>query len=405
VSKGNPSSGSVNQSHGVSRAFAVQDAFTSQIVSAFDYNFPMPSDAGTRQWLQNWPPTLGSSAPGDGGTCSPARDLALVVYYGVGNASLAYKFRLPTPKVGLRSAFPRLSSASSAAAPLQRNANAGAPDSRPDPLVRGMMHLISQIARALGLQDTFFYDSVYSFLFEVEHSLACDLAAVQTCSKWTVRMGHGLIVVLVGYLAFVVLLTAFRLETFAVFVVPFLWLFLWRLCYGFSWTCVPLLPVCLVEDIYTTVGELFPKQILIPQTLWLNASCADQAVVRAACLKTCQDEPFAYTDLQAVLAWGLAETGANATQAASVTSRVLLVNSSRLLEQILRSGKVLDDNDPGLVGGNRLCAAINSYRLVPYVAALAVALTLAVLVLRIALAVLFGAFTSVFAVFLPSFTR
>jgi len=163
--------------------------------------------------------------------------------------------------------------------------------------------------------------------------------------------------------------------------------------------------VCLVEDIYTTVGELFPKQILIPQTLWLNASCADQAVVRAACLKTCQDEPFAYTDLQAVLAWGLAETGANATQAASVTSRVLLVNSSRLLEQILRSGKVLDDNDPGLVGGNRLCAAINSYRLVPYVAALAVALTLAVLVLRIALAVLFGAFTSVFAVFLPSFTR
>jgi len=58
--------------------------------------------------------------------------------------------------------------------------------------------------------------------------------------------------------------------------------------------------VCLIEDLYTTIGDVFP--ILIPQALWLNNTCADQAVVRAACLKTCQDKPFAYTDLQAVLA-------------------------------------------------------------------------------------------------------
>jgi len=54
----------------------------------------------------------------------------------------------------------------------------------------------------------------------------CNLATVQTCSKWTVSMGNGLIVVLVFYLTFVVLLTALRLEMFAVFAVPFLWLFL-----------------------------------------------------------------------------------------------------------------------------------------------------------------------------------
>ena len=66
---------------------------------------------------------------------------------------------------------------------------------------------------------------------------------------------------------------------------------------------------------------------------------------------------------------------------------------------------MLDDNDPGLVGSNRLCAAVNSYRLVPYVVGLSVTLALAVLLLRIALAMLFCAFTGAFAVFLPSFTR
>jgi len=127
--------------------------------------------------------------------------------------------------------------------------------------------------------------------------------------------------------------------------------------------------------------------------------------VRAACLKTCQDEPFAYTSLEPVLAWALAEAGANATTAAARLSSVLPLNSSLFLEQMLRGAKALDDNDAGLVGGNRLCAAVNSYRLVPYAAALAVALALSLLVLRVALAVLFGAFTGAFAVFLPSFTR
>jgi len=84
---------------------------------------------------------------------------------------------------------------------------------------------------------------------------------------------------------------------------------------------------------------------------------------------------------------------------------LLRFKTSLFLEQILRSSKVLDDKDLGLVGSKRLCAAVNSYRLVPYVAGLAVALALAVLLLRIALAVLFGAFTGAFAVFLPSFTR
>jgi len=161
----------------------------------------------------------------------------------------------------------------------------------------------------------------------------------------------------------------------------------------------------LLEDIHTTISAIFPKHLQIPQTLWRDITCADLGVVEPSCLKTCQDEPFAFTDTQAVVVWALAETGANVTQAVSVARRIPTFNASVLREQLLRSEKVLDNNDSSLVTSNRLCAAVNSYLLVPYIALILVALALVLLVLRITLLLFFGAFTNAFAVFLPSFTR
>jgi len=109
--------------------------------------------------------------------------------------------------------------------------------------------------------------------------------------------------------------------------------------------------------------------------------------------------------MQSVVAWALAETGANVSQAVSVARRIPTVNATVLREQLLRSEKVLQDKDDSLVSSNRLCAAINSYQLVPYIALAFLALALLVLVLRVVLSLCFSAFTNAFAVFLPSFTR
>jgi len=87
----------------------------------------------------------------------------------------------------------------------------------------------------------------------------CNLIAVQTCSKWNVSIGNGLLVVSTYFFVIFLLLSAFKLDFCAVFAVPFLWVL--RLCCGYSWTCVPLLPPCLIEDIYTTTQALFPKHI------------------------------------------------------------------------------------------------------------------------------------------------
>jgi len=274
-----------------------------------------------------------------------------------------------------------------------------------EPLVRGMIWLLNKGASALGLRETLFYDVVYSIFYEIENNIVCDLEAVQTCSKWTVSMGHGLVVVFVYFFVLIVLLSAFKLETFSMFAVPFLWIMLFRVCYGYSWTCAPLLPLCLFEDLYTTISAVFPKHLQIPQPLWRDTSCADLGLVEPSCLKTCQDEPFAFNDMQSVVAWALAETGANVSQAVSVARRIPTVNATVLREQLLRSEKVLQDKDDSLVSSNRLCAAINSYRLVPYIALAFLALALLVVVLRVVLSLCFSAFTNAFAVFLPSFTR
>ena len=189
------------------------------------------------------------------------------------------------------------------------------------------------------------------------------------------------------------------------FAVPFLWIFLWRLCYGYSWTCVPLLPVCLIEDIYTTTEAVFSKHITIPMVLWHNYTCRDQAYVDPVCLKTCQDPLFGYVDLNSVVVWIFAETGTNTSGPLAFARRLPGVNDTVLNEQLVRAVKVLEDNEDGYVLANRLCAAINSYRLVPYIGAFLLACALLVLFVRIAIAIVFGTFTGAFAVFLPSFMQ
>jgi hypothetical protein len=330
------------------------------------------------------------------------------VWYGFGNTSAAYNSNPVVPNTTLRESFPLLHD--SMATPAEFRANSvgttgDAKGARNDPLLNGMLWILNEISKGLGLRRTMFYDVLYSIIDELQSNLRCDLNAVQTCSKWNVSIGNGLLVVGSYFFVVFLLLNAFKLDFLAIFAVPFLWVFLWRLCYGYSWTCVPLLPPCLITDIATTTVALFPKQIAIPQPLWQSAQCADANVINASCLRTCQDEPFGFVDLQSVVAWVLAETGSNSSTAISVVRRLPIFNESIFAVQILVAEKVIADNIADFVPAHRLCAAINSYRLVPYLFVAALAATLFILMVRIALAIFFGTFTGAFAVFLPSFTR
>jgi len=205
----------------VKRAFATQNTYTSQISSAFNYNFPQAASAGTSQWLESWPPNLGSSAQGVDGTCTPAIDFAYIVLYAFRNTTLAYGNLEAVPKTSLRASFPGLRSNGLNAPPAQLfsgtnstngtsgtsannntnantnnvlrtnnalGANTNAKGTSNDPLLEGMLWLLNKISETLGLRSTLFYDVLYTLITELQGNLKCDLAAAQTCSKWTVSI-------------------------------------------------------------------------------------------------------------------------------------------------------------------------------------------------------------------------
>jgi hypothetical protein len=335
------------------------------------------------------------------GACTPAYDIALIMYYAAGNATLFYASQSGMPATTLRDSFPRLRASATAAGPLTAN-----PDSklRNDPLIHGIMWLLTRVLNALGLHASFLYDMLYSLMSELQQNVVCDLEALQTCSRWRVKMSHGVVVIAFYFLMWYLVLASFRLEFVAIMSLPLFWIMLLRLCYGYSWTCFPALPACLLEDVYTSVGFVFPKAILIPQALWLNAACADKALAEAACLKTCQDSPFFYTSAQSAMAWYMAELGGSATESMlDLVEWQTVVDVSRLRQHISVNSKVLADNDLGLVSGHRLCAGINSYRVMPYMLLSLLVVLLGLFVMRTATVQVYVAVTISLQCFIASF--
>jgi len=376
----------------VARALETQRSYSAQISSAYSYNFPQTVSHGSAQWLESWPPTLGSSAGGVDGTCAPAYHIASILYYAASNATLFYTAGSRNPQSSLLDSFPHLQQNSVAATPLEPNRLAADRQSttRNDPLLKGIMWTLDTVAEALGVRKTFFYDCIYSLFFELQQSVSCDLEALQTCSRWNVRMSNAVFVIGFYFLIWFLLLGAFKLEFVAALSVPFFWLMLLRLCYGYSWTCVPALPACLLEDVYTSVEFFFPKVLLLPQTLWLDQACADRGVVEAACLKTCQDSPFGYTSAQAVAAWVWAELGGSGTESIlSALEIQTLVNIPELRRDILVKQKVIEDSEHGLITGHRLCATVGSYRLMPYLLVLLTSFVIVIFIVRSATAMLY----------------
>ena len=63
--------------HAIQEALATHQGYASQISSAYSYNFPELSNKETRQWFEEWPPTVGTNSRGL--ECAPAKTLAYIV--------------------------------------------------------------------------------------------------------------------------------------------------------------------------------------------------------------------------------------------------------------------------------------------------------------------------------------
>ena len=218
-------------------------------------------------------------------------------------------------------------------------------------------------------------DVIFSIIETVRTQFRCDLDALQTCSKWRVNILMGATVVFVFYALFFGVCNTFGVTLLAVVVTPLYPFFVWHVCYGYQLFCAPTIPACFLQDMRATMQSLFPPQLVFPPSLLLDTpacrGAADAAVLLPQCVLPCSAEPLGYTSWHVVAAWLAAEVGvtdlvADAAAWAPLPDLAPLQDALPLKRLDLRQGG-------DLMWGNRLCAVLHGYRVLPYLFLLFVA--------------------------------
>ena len=260
------------------------------------------------------------------------------------------------------------------------------PPAHSDFLIQLAADAVNATMDALDVQPSIFYDLVFSVATAANASFTCPYEAVQTCSRWRVRLWHGFIIVSV-YLSLAALVASpVGLSFVTTFIFAgFFGIALAQLCYGYMWTCAPMIPVCAWQDFTESVNALLPLSLDLPDELKKtglecrdHARCPDPSrpclvlhrYPPAECLKSCRDPPFDYTSAGSVLAWGLAEIwllDPLATQYALNNShRVPWFDHAHFNKQLKSHIIALRRASPDFIHAQRLCAGLSAYMLMPY---------------------------------------
>jgi hypothetical protein len=241
--------------------------------------------------------------------------------------------------------------------------------------------------RAAGVEPRVVYDLFYSVASAANASFSCPYHAVQTCSGWRRRLWHAVVIVVLWFSAACVIFNALGISFLSSLLVPFFSLVVLQLCYGYTWTCAPMVPVCAWQDFSESVGALMPLSLEVPAELKrLDAHClvtdtacaAAQSSVDAClaprryphprCLKSCREAPFSFTSWQHVVAWAVAEAGPWAVDWASTHApRIPLFEHKAFLKNIQKHVNTLRRTSEDSVGAHRVCALLSSYMLLPYI--------------------------------------
>jgi len=238
---------------------------------------------------------------------------------------------------------------------------------------------------ALNITPSIFYDLVFSAASIANTSFTCPYEAVQTCSSWRVRLWHGFIIIFFYFSIAALSISATGLSFVSSILLANLFpLVLAQLCYGYTWTCVPMIPVCAWQDFTESVNALLPLSLDVPDDLKKTGlECRDYSRCLPStpclflhrypapeCLKSCRDPPFAYTSASSVLAWGFAEIwllDPRTTQYALNKSHHVPFFDHAHFNRLVKSHIVgLRRAGPEFNRAQRFCAGLSAYLLIPY---------------------------------------
>ena len=379
---------------------ALHDTYVNDLRAVTETYYPPLHDAEQNIWLSNWPPQFTGTQATQ--SCQPLKRV-LELSLQASNATLRHFTTYPPqrPSDKLSDAWPTFAVPHSANA-----ANSTTTQTVSDWLADTFSALINALLELVGLKQGDVRGWAYTLIQALPDWVRCDIDRLQTCSGWRARLPNALIVSAAFFIMWYALMFQFNLGLLATMSMPLFGLLLLYTAYGYSLLCVPLVPPCLLLDVYQSLDALLPLYIDLPEQIYTNASCAHTSSVNASCLISCKNAPWQYSSWQDPLAWILAELGVGFTDAVfTVLQYIPLYDTQSLRDAVsIKAGMHVQD-DAGVLFVHRLCAFTSSYLLLPYVMLAAVVVFGGVAALVVASRLLMPAAILVSSIFIAAFTK
>lgn len=340
---------------------ALHASYANTLSSITDSAYPALNTASPAQavWLENWPPDYTQPSQGE---CHLLRRTLDVAEEAAKATALHFSTYPPAqPSERLADAWPTFESVEQ---------NTGDTSRILDWWTQFFESVVDALLQLFGLRKSDVRGWVYGVLEGLPDWVRCDLERVQTCSGWKVKLTNASIVAGVYFLFIYVLLFQFNLSLVAVMLAPTFPLVVLYIAYGYSLMCVPLVPPCLILDVYQTLEAVVPVHIDLPILMYKDATCAHKSTVDANCLFSCQDAPWLYTSWEDPFAWILAELGQGAADIAFDVLQYVpfydLDGPTNLRSVVAIKTALIEQNDPGVMLASRVCALTSSYLILPY---------------------------------------
>jgi hypothetical protein len=198
---------------------------------------------------------------------------------------------------------------------------------------------------------TFLADAPY--MSTLKGLVQCNFVRVQTCSDrhsffWS-AIQTLVAIVIMAVLFKAVQVPYVEVVLFACAVPVFMYV-----NYGYSPTCLPLIPTCLLGDIFNLVDWLLPESVEWPDALVTEPTCTS-----VRCMRSCTDDPLVgFASYNDHAAWIMCE----ANQAWAVDTALSMAGGNPIRMSILRKC-----TDPSLWEAQRICFTITLVNSMPLI--------------------------------------
>jgi hypothetical protein len=255
-----------------------------------------------------------------------------------------------------------------------------------DGMISSLFHTVWDISGINpGYVREFFSNRGTTNVFTITTSmLKCDFQAVTYCSSHRKDLLASAVLILILYVVIYYSASALGVSFLAItlfLALGFTPLLLWY-SYGMAFTCAPMLPTCLLDDVIYTLNSLFPKQVTFPSELQTSPNCLGDST-QDSCLIRCSDPPVSFLEWRDTLAFGLCYT----SQSMCLSLAGVIGERDTLSTKLTSSAKILMHAPASRVNAFIFCFGVTFVNIIPVILLLAVGVTVAAYLLYLPCAV------------------